>query len=271
MMRHRTQLGWWRRGVPRLIGLLLLAALLLVPGTLPQPAQARGPADVAVVLLPAPNVFVTPDGIITYEIKVQNFGRGGAYRVIVEMPYDPQVVRVLDTTFESPDDWVGSVGPDRVRLFFEEVQGSGTIRQAFVRMQVLPDVPHGTVINAWAGYGWDGANGGGAGYSSNAAPVVVLGEELALPYVWLAVDPPAAPVGTQFNFYTNRLLPYEATAITLVSPWWSREIKDRSTVNAQGEYWFEIGGDDLVPATYTLHIRGTRSNIVATVSFTITE
>ncbi len=262
----QVQPAIWQR---LLIGMLLVLAL--GAGSLPQPTQARGPADVALVLLPAPNVFVTPDGIITYELKVQNFGRGGAYRVLVEMPYDPQLVRVLDTTFEHPDDWVGSVGPDRVRLFFEEVQGSGTVRKAFVRMQVQPDVPHGTVINMWAGYGWDGANGGGQGYSSNAAPVVVLGEELALPYVWLAVDPPAAPVGTQFNFYTNRLLPYEAVEVTLVAPWKTRRIEDRSTVNAQGEFWFQLGSNRLAPAVYTLNIRGTRSNLTASVTFRVTE
>ncbi len=251
-----------------LLTLSLLCMLLLVPAA---PATAGG-ADVALVLLPAPNVSVVPGGIITYEIKLQNFGPNGARRVLVEMPYDPQLMQVLDVQFEHKKDVVGSTGPDRVRLTFDGVQGTGIVRKAYLRMQVLPDVPIGTVINMWAGYGWDSAGGGSrAGLSSNAAPVVVLEQDMSSEWVWMAVDPAQAPAGTLFQFYTNRLLPGERTVVELIAPYGTRRFEQKATVNDRGEFWFKVKSHNLPPGPFTLSIRGERSNLTAAVNFEVTQ
>lgn len=251
-----------------LLMLSLLTLLLLVPAV---PAAAGRPADVVLVLLPVPNVSVTPGGIITYEIKLQNGGRGEARRVLVEMPYDPQLVEVVDARFEQLGDGVGSAGPDRVRMSFERLQGNGSVRKAYLRMRVRPDVLIGTVINMWAGYGWDGANGGKAGMSSNAAPVLVLNEDLAYPTVWMAVDPAQAPAGTLFQFYTNRLLPGERTVVELIAPYGTSRFDQREVVNARGEFWFKVRSDRLPPGSYTLTVFGLRSNLTAAVNFEVTQ
>ncbi|NJK80468.1 MAG: hypothetical protein HC893_09860 [Chloroflexaceae bacterium] len=265
-LRQFSRRQWLRLGSAVVV--IVLAGLLFGLHTAQQ-SRAASAADVAVTLLPNPNIGVQPGSIVEYTIRVQNFGRGRADRVLINMPFQPQQVRVLDARFEGQRDWVSALGSDYISIFFEGLDGFNTARTATVRMLVRPDVPVGSVINMWAGYGWDGANGGGEGFSANAAPLVVLNENSSGPFAWMAVGPEAGIAGTVFTFYTNRLLPNEKAVIMMNTPFGVQEVARDVRVNELGELRYEFVSVGYPPGTYTLSMRGERSGITAAITFTV--
>lgn len=260
LLRHR-----WHTAA----GTVLVLVLVALVSSLGVPTSRARSADIAVTLLPTPNIGVPAGSVIDYELRVQNFGGGRADKIFVHMPYNPSYLRVLDAHFASSEDWVHSVGSDHVGLTFGGLDGQGAARSATIRMLVLPTVPLGTVIDMWAGYGWDGDDGGGSGYSANAAPLVVQTAPAAGPWAWLAVGPQQGVAGTVFQFYTNRLLPNEQTIIAINTPFGVQEISRDWYVNPQGEIGYEFVSVGYPPGDYTMSIRGVRSGITAAATFTI--
>jgi hypothetical protein len=150
----------WLRAAGGVLVLLLLVGLYGLDAA--RRGQAASAADVAITINPIPNVGVTPGSILSYQVRAKNFGGGDAERVLVHMPYDPYKLRVLDASFESSEDCVTGVGTDYMTLMFGKL-ASNHSRTATIRVYVAEHLPVGTVINMWAGYGWDGAKGGSQG------------------------------------------------------------------------------------------------------------
>jgi hypothetical protein len=255
---------WWR--VISLGVVLLLALCLYSLGAARQ--SLAGGADIAVTLSPDPNVLVTPGSIISYQIRVKNFGGSDASRVLVHMPYDPLKLQVLDASFTSDQDWVSAVESNYLMVVFGSIGGHQT-RTATIRMYVADQLPEGTVIDMWAGYGWDDNNGGGANRSANPAPVVVGTQDVASGAVWLGVEPAAGPTGTIYSFFTNRFAPHERLYAWIETPYGIRSLQMETMTNDTGEAWFVFDSTGYAPGVYEYIVRSERTELVAVAQFTI--
>jgi hypothetical protein len=226
-------------------------------------------ADVVVTLLPEPNVTVEAGSIVSYYVQVKNIGDGNAERVLLEMPYDPAKLTVLDATFERSSDWVTAVRGDYLTMSFGHLP-SNSSRTAVIRMQVLPGLPQGTVIDMWAGYGWDGSEGGGTGRSANAAPLVVQNQAVSSAAVWMEVYPQVGQAGTLYGFFSDRFAPGERLLVSLTTPYGTQRLEALDTrADEIGRAWIEFASTGYPPGVYELVARGERTNLVAATHFTI--
>jgi hypothetical protein len=255
---------WWRAAS---IGCVLLLALSLYSLGAARQSLAGG-ADIAVTLNPNPNVLVAPGSIISYQVRVKNFGGSNASRVLVHMPYDPLKLQVLDASFTNDLDWVSAVESNYLMIVFGDVGGHQT-RTATIRMYVAEHLPEGTVIDMWAGYGWDDNDGGGADRSANPAPVVVGVQDVDSGAVWLGVDPVAGPTGTIYSFFTNRFAPNERLYAWVETPYGTRSLQMETTTNDQGEAWFVFDSTGYAPGAYEFIVRSERTELIAVAPFTI--
>ncbi len=260
---HRSHARW-----QRLAGLALV--LMLVPLLYglhaAHTSRADGSADISITLTPDPNVSVTPGSILAYQLRVRNFSSSDAARVLVHMPYDPHQLTVLDAQFTGTEDWVTGVQGDYLTMSFEDVDGNST-RTATIRMLVAEQLPAGSVIYMWAGYGWDDDNGGGEGYSANAAPVVVAEQPVNSGAAWLSVDPQVGPPGTIYSFFSDRFAPGERFSTTLNTPQGTQPLDLQGHADDLGRAWIVFDSTGLVPGSYELVVRSERTEQIAVASF----
>lgn len=256
----------------RFVVLALLGTLLasLLPAL---PAAARDKeADVSIVLEANPNLNVQAGSILAYKLRVENFSSEGTMQYArAYLSYDPNIMTLVDTTFEQPQDYVVTITNNQIEVFFG-VLGRRTARFAVLYMQLKPDIPVGTIIPMWGRYMWEDQHGNYELRSrTNSVPVIVQPQNASTPYVWMGVEPQQAPVGTEIGFFTDRLLPNERVRLLLNDPQGGqRELTNRQIrVNPQGRLWLFLPTDDLPPGAYTYIVQGDRSRLAAAVDFTL--
>jgi hypothetical protein len=139
--------------------------------------------------------------------------------------------------------------------------------------ETLPNgapVSHGTIIQTWARYYWFDPTGRRAYRPTNSAPVLVAPYTQHSEFVWMMVDPPAAPVGSTFRFMSDRFLPDEGMVFWLNTPGGGTAPVNRETsVDESGRFMLEYTADDLAPGTYHMVASGKNSDLVAVVPFTV--
>lgn len=269
MERIHKRVGQLSLPTRRRVVLVMIVLLTLgLYGAHAQQSAAGGRADVVLALRVVPDVGVTPGSIVTYELRATNLNGSEADRVLVQMPYDPAQLRVLDAQFQSDQDWVTAVQGNYLTLQFGTLNGNSS-RTATIRMQVNETLPLGTVINMWAGYGWDDGGGGGADRSANAAPVVVEPVAISSGTLWMAVDPPVGVAGTAYGFFTNRFIPGERLRVALHSPYGVQPLPLDTNADNMGQAWFEFNSTGYPPGNYTLVVDGTLSGQTAAADFSI--
>jgi hypothetical protein len=256
---------WLRAG-----GLVLVVVLLagLYSLETARRSAAGGRADIAVTIIPTPNVGVQAGSIVSYQVRVKNFNDSTASRVLVHMPYDPQQLEVLDAAFTGTEDWVNAVGRDFVGITFGDVGGRQT-RTATVRMRVAEHLPQGTVINMWAGYGWDDGGGGDSDRSANAAPLVVTDTDVSSGATWMQVEPAQGQAGTVYGFFSNRFAPGERVLFWLETPYGTEALNAERYADAQGRVWFEFDSSGFPAGSYELVMRSQRTEQIAVAPFSI--
>lgn len=246
----------------------LMVGALLYSFDAAHQSLAGGRADIAIILTPVPNVGVTPGSILTYQVQVRNFNSSSADRVLVHMPYNPAQLQVLDANFTDSEDWITGVQGDYLTMSFGKVAGHSS-RTATIRMLVAQNLPVGTVINMWAGYGWDDGNGGGQGQSANAAPVVVEADNINSGALWMSVEPPIGPPGTLYGFFTNRFVPGERLHVSLNAPYGNQPVNMDRDADEMGQAWFVFDSTGYPPGAYQLAVRGERSGQLAVADFIV--
>ncbi len=259
--------------LPRQIRVLLLLVALVasLPPTLP--VAARGiKADVAIILEANPNLNVQPGSILAYKLRVENFSSEGTMQYArAYLSYNPEHMTLVDTLFQQHGDYVVSVNNNQIEVFFG-VLGRRTARFAVLYMQLKPDIPTGTILPMWGRYMWEDKHGNYELHSrTNSVPVIVQAQSASTPYLWMAVAPQQATVGTEVGFFTDRLLPNERVRLLLNTP--SGEQRDLTNrqirVNPEGRLWLFLPTDDLEPGHYTYMVRGERSRLETAIDFTL--
>jgi hypothetical protein len=136
-------------------------------------------------------------------------------------------------------------------------------------MRVAEHLPQGTVINMWAGYGWDDGGGGGSDRSANAAPLVVTASDVSSGATWMQVEPTQGQVGTVYGFFSNRFAPGERVFFWLETPYGTEALNVERYADAQGRVWFEFDSSGFPPGSYELVMRSERTEQIAVAPFSI--
>jgi hypothetical protein len=258
---------------------LLLIAVAALFSAQPAAAQANE-AKVRAVIRPTPSIAVMPGGELVYTLHVRNEGMTDASAVRVNVYYDPTYLSLLGTTFTTDKDWVSSLVSDnpeyeQVTITFSGLN-EGESRTADILMQVretMPNgapVPHGTVIQTWARYYWFDPTGQRDYRASNAAPVLVAPYTQHSEFVWMMVDPPAAPAGSTFRFMSDRFLPNEGMVFWLnTSGGGTAPVNQETRVDESGRFTLEYTAEGLAPGTYHMIAFGKNSELTAAVPFTV--
>jgi hypothetical protein len=258
-------------------GALLVVFALLVTSTgwfSAQPALADDDdeAEVAVTLWAIPSIKVARGVTLAYKLRIENYGDATMAYARINFPYDRSKLTLVDTLFQSDNDFVESIG-DTIQVYIGEV-GKESSRFAVLYMRVADYLPNSTVINMWAGYDWEDTEGNYAlDQQTNAAPVIVWDHNETSDYVWMTVDHFQAPVGTTFHFFSDRFLPGEKVQSWLKSPGEqpAQRLGEAYTGDADpnGRIHVHLSTHGRAPGSYELILRGERSDLEAVQPFTI--
>ena len=271
---------YWLTALRRLSLIAVLLLILLGSGPLhpaaaqsqpqPRPREAR----VGVTLEANPNLYVAAGTILAYKLRAENYSSSGIMHYArVFLAYDPSTMTLIDATFDDPvQDYVTAIDPSQIEVFFGSI-GPRTARFAVLYMQLNEDLPVGTILPMWGRYTWEDRHGNyGLRVRTNSAPVIVQEQNVSTPYVWMAVEPQVAPVGTPIGFFTDRLLPNERVWITLIKPDGTQQHlpqNRRLLVTPEGNLWLDLDTTELPPGDYSYIVRGDRSRLEAAASFTL--
>jgi hypothetical protein len=223
------------------------------------------PADVAVAIWPKPSIWVARGGLLEYEIRLVNYGRGTAERTQVTLPYNRSRFTVESSRLNSSKgDWVSALDAQSFTVSFGPLR-SGERRSGVIVLRVNGTLPDATLIDMRADVRYDdGTN------RSNWAPVLVGNGPSDSAFAWVAVDPTSGQLGTRYNFMSNRFLPGETVTTWLNMPGGSVSPLDlRGTANADGSVGLSLTNNSLRPGTYQLVLYGNRSGITGVASFTV--
>jgi hypothetical protein len=132
---------------------LLLIANVVAPTPTARPTATPKPPDPdsdVVIRFRAPDQVQVGDRV-TLDIRLENQDRGDASKIFLDVDFDSSRLRLEDTDFEDPSDWVTEIGRDDVRVEFGELEGRRR-RDARLFFRAIND---GTVTLS-GNYDWEG-------------------------------------------------------------------------------------------------------------------
>jgi len=224
------------------------------------------PSDIAVTLWAKPSILVARGALLEYEIRLANYGQGGAGGVDVVMPYNRGQYTLEYTSLDSKKgDWVSRIDQGSFTVHFGPL-GDGARRSGKVFLRVNSSLAYQTLLNVRATYRWGGS---GDSRLSNWAPVLVGNGPSDAPYAWVGVTPDRGPAGTKHSFSSNRFLPGEAITTWLNPPQGVRALSLRGTADAQGSLTLSYASTGLAKGNYQLVLYGNRSGLTGVASFLV--
>ncbi|GAC1535469.1 MAG: hypothetical protein NVS2B7_04480 [Herpetosiphon sp.] len=259
-----------------------IAASTCVPASADKPEAAK-PAFVTVVQRPTPNLATTrspsdyglsrrfrtqaadrPTGVVTYEIETVNRGQGDANDVIITMPFDGGVVRVLDAKFSRTGAWVSSVTANTLEIRTGPIAKNGDIVTTTVRLLTRPKTPDFTLLGRRLSYVWSDAVSSPSGVS-NMTMLTVAGKENNQPLYPGVVSPMSGPAGISPTFSSGLFKPDERVSFWYHGPD-GKDIALATTIaDVNGNAGVVIDTSGTTPGTYLLVAYGdwTRFTVVA--------
>ncbi|MCS6879726.1 MAG: hypothetical protein RMK84_16900 [Oscillochloridaceae bacterium] len=246
------------------------------PTPAPEPEPEPGePADMVVTIWPRPSVWVARGGLLEYEFRLTNYGRGTARETVVVFPINRAQVYGFYTSLDSrAGDWVRSVDQNSITVVFGPLSaGARRSGKLFMRVNENLPLPSPTqtpvLIDTRASYTFrDDARGGGQ--RTNWAPVLVGSGPVDTPYIWVQRTPMSGPAGTRFAFFTNRFLPGEGVTTWLNTPGGRvQPLSLRGTANSEGSIELVLNSTGLAPGIYQIVLYGQRSGLTGVASFVV--
>ena len=256
--------------VPMMIMVVHLPVVQGVRQSPPPPPPTEQPAkraDIAVSVWPSPSIRVMRGATLQYELRVKNYGEGGANQVRVTLPYVGSQMRARDSSFTRSTDWVSALTSDRVTVTFGPIAPGQSVT-AQVRFTVSTTLPDDTVINMRASYDWSDA-GGSSSWRTNWAPLLVGSGNATASWLWMTVNPSAGAPGTTHRFFTDRFIPGEGIVTWLNTPAGVKALTLKGTADTYGRVTLDFSSSGLAPGNYSLVAYGARSNLTAVASFTV--
>lgn len=240
---------------------------ITLPGVVDDEPQPE-PAQLWVVTRPNFNASVAPGAILAYEFVVGNVGRGDSTRADIVFPFDPNLVQVLDASFDVPSTWVMAVNSDSLVIRTAGLGSRNGRTTGTIRFRVNQQIQPGTVITGRTQLTWLDRRSGGRALG-NLFAVTVGTESISSPTYRLNSSASAGAVGSSFVFSSDILVPTEPVGI-----WYNRPDgqvvavgTQRATVDGTLAVNFNA---DLPPGVYSMVFYGLWSEMTTAVPFTIT-
>lgn len=258
-----------------LVGLVLLCIGGLV---LPQPGHAAEgkKAHITVSIWPDPSIAVSPGDTISYRIRVKNDGDEPASYVQVNLvSYPPMQLTLVGASFESNGDWVSNIGSDleqeKMTVTFSTVYPQKT-RAATIQMRVSKNLSPGSVIKMWTSYTWIDSRGLQDTVMSNSVPVLVGNSTIDSPWIWMAMEPEDAKVGSTHHVFSDRFHPGEEIHVWMnTSSGTALPLHQNAHPRADstGAVSFEFNTRGFFPGQYILVARGSQSDLIGLATFKV--
>ncbi|MEI7642731.1 MAG: hypothetical protein WCJ55_00355 [Chloroflexales bacterium] len=230
----------------------------------PKPGSS---ANIAVALRATPSIWVARGALLEYEIRVVNYGDGGAHGIDVTLPYYRGQYTLESTSLNSKKgDWVRQIDSRSFTVRFGPLSAD-TWRSGRIFLRVNANLPYQTLLNIRAVYNWDG--GPHDDRFSNWAPVLVGNGAADAPYIWMAITPDRGLTGTTYRIFSNRFFPEEMISTWLNTPYGVRPLSLRGSADTKGGLTLRYVSSGLVPGNYQIVFYGNRSGLTGVASFIV--
>jgi hypothetical protein len=251
---------------PRLVSTALLTATARPTAT---PSPERDDSDVAVTLWPEPSIRAARGGLVTYTVRIANYGEQTAARTVVTLPFQERHLSLVSAALDaSRGDWVSAASNTRVELTFGPLAG-GAKRAGTVTFRVNGTLATDTILDMRAGFSWTDQNTIHAGTGSNWAPVLVGNGNDSAAYVWLKIDPTSGIPATTYQVISNRYVPGEGVVTWLNTPTGVRPFEPRAVADGRGNIVLTFSSTGLPRGIYQIVVYGTRSELTGVITFSV--
>ncbi|RRR75495.1 MAG: hypothetical protein EI684_04500 [Candidatus Viridilinea halotolerans] len=237
-----------------------------LPTTAPPPQEP--PAELWFAVRPSHNVSVAPGSIMAYDVVITNVGRGRSIRSQVVFPFDPNLVELVDASFDVPTTWVSAVRADALVINIGRLGGRDGSTRGTIRFRIRHDAPRGVAISGRIQVGWDDYSGSGRSHS-NAFNVLIDANAVNNPTYTLAAEPAVAPAGSPITFASGVFVPNEPVGI-----WYNRPDGTTTPVGtlrarADGSLQVNFSSHGLAAGTYSMVFFGHWSEFNAAAPFVL--
>jgi hypothetical protein len=226
------------------------------------------PADVWVVVRPSFNLFVAPRSVVAFEIVITNIGRGAASSTEVIFPFDPDLLQVVDASFDVPTTWVAAVNRDSLVIRSGLLAARSGRTRGTIRFVVRENARQGIPITGRVQLRW--TDGGRGGRSQGNLFVIPVGPTAqSSPTYPLVVEPAVGSSGAVFRFTSPIFVPREPVGVWYNLP--DGRVVAVNTLRAddEGALTVNFTSRDLPPGTYSMVFFGLWSEFTAVTPFEI--
>ncbi|MCS6883313.1 MAG: hypothetical protein RMK84_19655 [Oscillochloridaceae bacterium] len=226
------------------------------------------PADVWVVIRPSFNLSVAPRSIIVFEIVITNIGRGAASSTEIIFPFDPDLLQVVDASFDVPTTWVAAVNRDSLVIRSGLLGPRSGRTRGTIRFTVRENARQGGTITGRVQLRWtDGGRGGRS--QSNLFVIPVGPTAQSSPTYVIVVEPAAGSSGAVFRFTSPIFVPREPVGVWYNLPDGRVVAVNTLRANDEGALTVNFTSRDLPPGTYSMVFYGLWSEFTAVTPFVI--
>ncbi len=237
-----------------------VGALLTVGSTATPPPP--DPAKVSVTITSKPNVTVGASDTFTLTITATNHGKGDADDATITLPFDPNLVSVLNATFSRGTAWVSQLNNDSIVIKTGPLESNGDSVSGDVQFQVNANASIGAIISSQADFTWSDQVSGGGG-ATNTSNLTVSSGNTSQPFFTLEVMPFNGTAGITHNFRGTFFAPDEPVAFWYDTPAGASVGVGRVAADADGVAETTLTTTNLPPGNYTMVAYGIWSNITA--------
>jgi hypothetical protein len=231
-----------------------------------KPARKQESAFVTVALHPEPALSSRSDGVLAWSLVATNRRGGGAESVAVTLPFDPDMVQVLDVQFDHKDGWVSDVTSETLTLHtgrIDRAGRSGNTRTVQILLAARAPIPNGTLLGERPLVRWEG------GKSTGPLPVWTWQQdEQGHPRYPLDIAPGRASAGAGHTLHSALFVPNEPIWLWYHMPDGRVVDLGNHDANAHGVFDMRFETLGLLPGAYPVVVYGQWSG--RTVAGTVT-
>jgi hypothetical protein len=185
------------------------------------------------------------------------------------VPFDPALLRLLDSHFSRPAAWVSALRSNSLEIQTGPLSPDGDAVTATLRFQVQPHIAHGTPLAARLSYTWRDDRQLGVG-RSNLLPLVAAAEPINRPHYQLlysTIDLPDDHAPALGVFVGTFFAPHEPITFWYTTPDGQAIAVDTAAADANGQVTLRFNPAQLTPGAYTMVAYGNWTDFTATVPF----
>lgn len=230
-----------------------------------QPAK---PALVGVSLRASPAIQVRRGEILAVTLTATNRGAGAAKSALIEVPFDPARVQVLEAQTSRKETWVSALYDDKIEIQTGPLDNGGDTVSIMLRLRIRDDAPEGLALPGRTSVRWSDEVAGGSS-SANLLLVSVTGQSQDAAALPLTTDPVSAAPGVPRAIHGEALAPGEPTALWYHTPDGKVVALSRVSADPQGNITYSLATEGFASGHYLLVAQGIWSGVTLAGDFEV--